>query len=150
MIVALILYGLVPGFIEIAQYFELFFVNTVGLSYNMGVVIYAVLFVAVMILCIKALYEQKSALKIKLLFLVSIVMSDSGYYYPCACSVSVRFQEVAGALSYGDSLERACDLYRLFKLCAAADTLACQSSDEPELSRQCVRPQLIPEPRTIR
>ncbi len=74
-IVGLILYGLVPGFIEIAQYFELFFVNTVGLSYNTGVVIYAVMFLAVMIWCIKALYEQKNALKIKLLFLASIVMS---------------------------------------------------------------------------
>ena len=74
-IVALILYGLVPGFIEIAQYFELFFVNTVGLSYNMGVLIYAVIFVGVMIWCISALYRQDNALKIKLLFLLSIVLS---------------------------------------------------------------------------
>ena len=29
-IVALILFGLVPGFIEVAQSFELFFVNTLG------------------------------------------------------------------------------------------------------------------------
>ncbi|MFG6396683.1 MAG: DUF2723 domain-containing protein [Muribaculaceae bacterium] len=74
-IVALILYGLVPGFIEIAQYFELFFVNTCGLSYNMGVLIYAVLFVGVIIWCISALYKQKNALAIKLLFLASIVLS---------------------------------------------------------------------------
>ena len=74
-VVALILYGLVPGFIEIAQYFELFFVNTCGLSYNMGVLIYAVLFVGVIIWCISALYKQKNALAIKLLFLASIVLS---------------------------------------------------------------------------
>ena len=64
-IVALILYGLVPGFIEIAQYFELFFVNTCGLSYNMGVLIYAMLFVAVMLWCIKALYKQDNTTTIR-------------------------------------------------------------------------------------
>ncbi|MDE7475617.1 MAG: DUF2723 domain-containing protein, partial [Duncaniella sp.] len=36
-VVGLILYGLVPGFIEVSQYFELFFVNVLGCSYNMGV-----------------------------------------------------------------------------------------------------------------
>ena len=36
-VVGLILYGLVPGFIEVSQYFELFFVNVIGCSYNVGV-----------------------------------------------------------------------------------------------------------------
>lgn len=74
-IVALILYGLVPGFIEIAQYFELFFVNTLGLSYNIGVLVYAILFVGVMLWCIKALYKQKNATEIRLSLLLSIVLS---------------------------------------------------------------------------
>ncbi|MBD5224709.1 MAG: DUF2723 domain-containing protein [Bacteroidales bacterium] len=74
-IVALILYGLVPGFIEIAQYFELFFVNSIGLSYNIGVLIYAIIFVASIIWCVAALYQQKSALKIRVLFILSIVLS---------------------------------------------------------------------------
>ncbi len=74
-IVGLILYGIVPGFIEIAQYFELFFVNTCGLSYNMGVLIYALLFIAVMLWCVSALYKQRNALEIKLSFLLSILFS---------------------------------------------------------------------------
>ena len=74
-IVALILFGLVPGFIEIAQYFELFFVNTCGLPYNVGVLIYALIFVAVAIFCVRALYRQRNALAIKLLFLATIVLS---------------------------------------------------------------------------
>ena len=41
-IVAFILYGLVPGLINVAQGFELFFVNTLGMSFNVGVLIYAV------------------------------------------------------------------------------------------------------------
>lgn len=74
-IVALILFGLVPGFIEIAQYFELFFVNTCGLSYNMGVLIYAILFVAVMLWSVSALYKQKNAMEIRISFLLAIVLS---------------------------------------------------------------------------
>jgi hypothetical protein len=74
-IVALILYGLVPGFIEIAQYFELFFVNTCHLSFNIGVLIYAVLLVAVMIWCVSALYRQNNTNEIRISFLLSIVLS---------------------------------------------------------------------------
>ena len=74
-IVALILFGLVPGFIEVAQYFELFFVNTLGMSYNMGVLVYTLIFVAVMIWSVYALYRQKSANSIRVSFLAAILLS---------------------------------------------------------------------------
>lgn len=74
-IVALILYGLVPGFIEVAQYSELFFVNVLGMSYNVGVLVYAVLTVACFIWTISELYRQKSASRIKISFALSILMS---------------------------------------------------------------------------
>ena len=74
-IVALILFGLVPGFIEVAQYFELFFVNTLGMSYNMGVLVYTLIFVAVMIWSVYALYRQKSANAIRVSFLAAILLS---------------------------------------------------------------------------
>ena len=35
-IIFFVLYGLVPGFIKVAQQFELFFVNTCGMSFNSG------------------------------------------------------------------------------------------------------------------
>lgn len=44
-IVALILYGLVPGFVKVAQWFELLFVNDLGFGYNMGVLFYAIVLV---------------------------------------------------------------------------------------------------------
>ena len=74
-IVALILFGLVPGFIEVSQYFELFFVNTLGCSYNIGVLIYAILFVASAIWCIRTLYTQRSAMAIRISFLLTILLS---------------------------------------------------------------------------
>ncbi|MDE6360265.1 MAG: DUF2723 domain-containing protein [Muribaculaceae bacterium] len=74
-IVALILFGLVPGFIEVAQYFELFFVNTLGMGYNIGVLVYTVLFIAVMIWSVRSLYKQKSANAIRWSFLAAILLS---------------------------------------------------------------------------
>ena len=74
-IIALILFGLVPGFIEVAQYFELFFVNVLGWSYNMGVLVYAVLLVAVMIWTIRELYRQRSANAIRWSFLLAVLLS---------------------------------------------------------------------------
>ena len=74
-VVAAILYGLVPGFIGIAQDFELICVNSLGMSYNMGVLIYAVLLVGVLIWCITSLYRQKSLWQIRLSFLLSVILS---------------------------------------------------------------------------
>ncbi len=75
LIVGAILYGLVPGFIEVSQWFELFFVNTVGLSYNMGVLIYAVLLVAVFIFAIHTLYQSTHPGRARWLFVLAITLS---------------------------------------------------------------------------
>ena len=74
-IIGIILYGLVPGFIEMAQYSELFTVNVLGMSYNSGPIIYTVLTFAVMIWAVYELYRQNNALRIKLSFLLSIFLS---------------------------------------------------------------------------
>ena len=74
-VVGLILYGLVPGFVEMAQYFELFFVNECGMSYNMGTLIYAIVLVALFIWNIYELYSQKSMTKIKVASCLSIFFS---------------------------------------------------------------------------
>lgn len=74
-IIVFILYGLVPGFVEMGQWFDLFFVNTLGTSYNTGVIIYAILDVAVFVWCIYELYRQRSPMLIKVSFLLSLVFS---------------------------------------------------------------------------
>lgn len=74
-IVGLILYGLVPGFVKVAQWFELFFVNWLGTSYNMGVLFYAIVLVGVFIWAISALQSQKSAVSIKVSSFLAITLS---------------------------------------------------------------------------
>lgn len=74
-IVALILYGLVPGFIEMAQYSELFCVNTLGMGYNSGALLYTIVTFAVMIWAVAELYRQKSPARIRSSFFLTVFFS---------------------------------------------------------------------------
>jgi len=74
-IVGLILYGLEPGFVELGQKFDLFFVNTLGMSFNSGVLAYAIVLIGVLAWALWELYSNKSDLRIKLSFALSILLS---------------------------------------------------------------------------
>ena len=74
-IVGLILYGLEPGFVKMGQRFDLFFVNTLGMSFNSGVLAYAIVLLAVLGWSLWELYSNKSPLRIKLSFALAILLS---------------------------------------------------------------------------
>ena len=57
-LVAVVLYGVVPGIITVGGWFELFFVNSLGMPFNTGVYIYLVLLVAIVIW---AVYETQTS-----------------------------------------------------------------------------------------
>lgn len=48
-ILAVVLYGMIPGFIEVACWFELLFVNTFKLPFNTGALVYIILTIAILI-----------------------------------------------------------------------------------------------------
>ena len=48
-ILVAILYGLIPGFAQVAGWFELAFVNGIGLPYNTGVVVYALILIGLLV-----------------------------------------------------------------------------------------------------
>ncbi len=74
-IVGLILYGLEPGFVEWGQKFDLFFVNTLGMSFNSGVLVYAIVLLAVLAWALWELYSNKSDMRIKVSFAIAILLS---------------------------------------------------------------------------
>lgn len=74
-IVALILYGLVPGFIDVSKGFEVFCVNQLGMPFNTGVLIYAIAVVAAFIWTIRCIYKGTNVPAIKISFLVSTFLS---------------------------------------------------------------------------
>ena len=58
-ILVFVLYGLIPGFISLAGYVELFFVNTLGLPFNSGALFYCLLTVGILVWSILELYKEK-------------------------------------------------------------------------------------------
>ena len=74
-IVGLILYGLEPGFVEWGQKFDLMFVNTLGMSFNSGVLAYAIVLLALIGWSLWELHSNKSAMRIKLSFALVILLS---------------------------------------------------------------------------
>ena len=74
-VIVLILYGLEPGFIKWAQYFELLAVNNMGLHYNSGVIIYALLLLAALVWNLWLLHGKNNDMAVKLSFLIAMAMS---------------------------------------------------------------------------
>ena len=74
-IIALILFGLVPGFVKVAQKFELLCVNTFGMPFNSGVLLYLIIDLVVFAWCIYELRRQENPLAIKVSFFLCIVVS---------------------------------------------------------------------------
>ena len=73
-IVASVLYGVVPGIITVAGWFELFFVNTLGCPFNTGEIVYIFLVVSIVIWAIYESAVDKSFLRQNLSFVLSIGM----------------------------------------------------------------------------
>ena len=73
-LVAAVLYGVVPGIITVAGWFELLFVNTLGCPFNTGEIIYIVLLVAIVIWAIYESYVDKSFKRQNVSFVLSVGM----------------------------------------------------------------------------
>lgn len=74
-IIFFVLYGLVPGFIKVAQQFELFFVNTLGMGFNSGTLAYAIAVTAAFVWALWALKRQNNANMIRVSFMVAVAVS---------------------------------------------------------------------------
>ncbi len=80
-ILAAVLYGIVPGIITVGGWFELFFVNTLGMPFNTGEIIYLILLVSCVIWAVYETQTQKHSLTIQnLAFLLSVGMLGIPFY----------------------------------------------------------------------
>ena len=80
-ILAAVLYGVVPGIITVGGWFELFFVNTLGMPFNTGEIIYIFLLVGCVIWAVYETQTQKHSLKVQnIAFLASIGMLGIPFY----------------------------------------------------------------------
>ena len=79
-LVAAILYGVVPGIIKVGGWFELFFVNVLGCPFNTGEIIYIILLVAIVIWAIYESYNNKNQKRENISFLLSVAMLGVPFY----------------------------------------------------------------------
>ena len=79
-LVAAVLYGIVPGIVKVGGWFELLFVNTLGMSFNTGVIVYIILLAGCLIWGIYESYTEKSKSRMALSFILTIAMLGIPFY----------------------------------------------------------------------
>ena len=80
LLVAVVLYGIVPGVVKVGGWFELLFVNSLGMPFNTGVIIYIILLAASIIWGVYESYTEKSRKRMNISFLTTIAMLGIPFY----------------------------------------------------------------------
>ena len=79
-ILAAVLYGVVPGIVQVGGWFELLFVNVLGCPFNTGEIIYIFLLIAITIWAIYETHRDVSEKKQNIAFLLSVAMLGIPFY----------------------------------------------------------------------
>jgi len=73
LLVAAVLYGVVPGIVKVGGWFEWFFTNDLGMPFNVGMIVYLVALIAVVLTAIWSTTTVNHA-RTKLLYLLSVAL----------------------------------------------------------------------------
>lgn len=73
-VLAVVLYGIIPGFVEVASWFELFFVNTLNMPFNSGLYIYIILTITALTWSLYESYTNKSYVRMAVSAMVAITL----------------------------------------------------------------------------
>jgi hypothetical protein len=76
-VLAIVMWGMIGGLVKVASWFELFFVNTVGLPFNSGIFIYLLFLLSLIIAGL--IYTHKKQLPIINTIILSVAMIILGY-----------------------------------------------------------------------
>lgn len=79
-IIAAVLYGIVPGIITVGGWFELFFVNILGCPFNTGEIVYIILLVATVVWAIYESYSETNEKRSNISFLATFAMLGIPFY----------------------------------------------------------------------
>jgi hypothetical protein len=76
-----IMYGIIPGIVKVATIFEKFFTNTVGLHYNVGVVIYVFLLLGALVYGIyRTQFQKRNVLWNTILLAITVIIIGYSSY----------------------------------------------------------------------
>ncbi len=79
-LVAAVLYGVVPGIITVGGWFELLFVNVFGCPFNTGEIIYIILLVSIVIWAIYETFVNRNFVRQNIAFTLSVGMLGIPFY----------------------------------------------------------------------
>nr|WP_294627751.1 DUF2723 domain-containing protein [uncultured Bacteroides sp.] len=95
LLVAAVLYGIVPGIVKVGGWFELLFVNGLGMPFNSGVVVYILLLAAALIWGVYESYTEKNKMRMAVSFIVTIAMLGIPFYGHGASSIVIGLAVIA-------------------------------------------------------
>ncbi|MDY6248201.1 MAG: DUF2723 domain-containing protein, partial [Prevotella sp.] len=108
-IVAAVLYGVVPGIITVGGWFELLFVNVLGMPFNTGEIIYIILLVAAVCWAIWETYQEGHEKRQNLAFVTAIAMLGIPFYGYGWSAVAIGVVVIAAlwfVLNYKKTIEK--------------------------------------------
>ncbi|MDU1631406.1 MAG: DUF2723 domain-containing protein, partial [Bacteroides ovatus] len=94
-LVAAVLYGIVPGIVKVGGWFELLFVNGLGMSFNSGVVVYIILLAAALIWGVYESYTEKNKTRMAISFILTIALLGIPFYGHGASSIIIGILVIA-------------------------------------------------------
>ena len=94
-LVAAVLYGIVPGIVKVGGWFELLFVNTLGMSFNTGVIVYIILLATCLIWGVYESYTERNKARMTLSFVLTIAMLGIPFYGHGTSSVVIGIIVIA-------------------------------------------------------
>ncbi|MEA3479872.1 MAG: DUF2723 domain-containing protein, partial [Bacteroidota bacterium] len=81
LVLAVIMYIIIPGIVQLSSRFELFFVNTIGLPFNTGTIIYFILLIGLIVLGLRYTRKrQKVIFNTAILAFVFILIGYSSFF----------------------------------------------------------------------
>ena len=88
-LVGIVLYGIVPGVVKVGGWFELLFVNSMGLPFNTGVIVYVIILAASIIWGVYESYTETSRPRMNISFMLTIALLGIPFYGHGASSVII-------------------------------------------------------------
>jgi len=79
-ILASIMYLIIPGFVKVASWFELLFINGFGMPYNSGVIFYVILVIALIIIGVRITLKRNMYIANTAMILLTVILMGYASY----------------------------------------------------------------------
>ena len=112
-LVAAILYGIVPGIVKVGGWFELLFVNGLSMPFNTGLIIYILVLVGALVWSIWETYASKSRTRTNIAFISVVALTGLPFYGHGATCVILGLIVLGALAAYLFNLDKLKEQWRI-------------------------------------